>query len=121
MAPKLQGTRGTGSVVLECLQEFSFDVQHHKGKLHGNADSLSRYPKDDEEDLATVSAENAKPLMAAVSALPVLSERSPAEMRKMQLDDDVLGPLLVAVETKQKPTISQQKSRVYRLLLQQWD
>ena len=40
---------------LECLQEFSFDVQHRKGKLHGNADSLSRYPKDDEEDLATVS------------------------------------------------------------------
>ena len=42
-------------------------------------------------------------------------------MRKMQLDDDVLGPLLAAVETKQKPTISQQKSRVYGLLLQQWD
>ena len=109
---------------LECLQEFSFDIQHHKGKLHGNADPLSRYPevvKDDEQDLATVSAENAEPLLAAVSALPVLLERSPAEIRKLQLDDDVLGPIAVAVETKQKPNISQQKSREYGLLLQQWD
>ena len=60
---------------LEYLQEFSFDVQHRKGKLHGNADPLLRYPEivtDDEQDLATVSAENALPLLAAVSIPPVL-------------------------------------------------
>ena len=109
---------------LECLQEFSFDIQHCKGKLHGNADPLSRYPeivKDDEQDLATLSAVNAEPLLAAVSVLPVLLECSPAEIWKLQLDDDVLGPIAVAVETKQKPNISQQKSRAYGLLLQQWD
>ena len=39
---------------LEYLQEFTFDVQHHKGKLLGNADPLSKYPetvKDDEQHM----------------------------------------------------------------------
>ena len=30
--------------LLECLQEYNFKVQHRRGRLHGNADGLSRRP-----------------------------------------------------------------------------
>ena len=101
---------------------FSFDIQHHtEGKLHCNADPLSRYPeilKDkaiyNEQDLY-ISPENAKPLLAgssqcSPSGVSILTSR---DSDFKIIDNDVLGPVVVAVETKQKPNISQQKSRTY--------
>ena len=111
---------------LECLQEFNFDVQHRKGKLHSNADSLSRYPEGPEKGeqyQASSTPEKNLSLIAALDALPALTERSPTEIRELQLADEVLGPLMLAIEAKQKPdaNTTRGRSRPYALLLQQWD
>ena len=114
---------------LESVQEFNFEVQHRKGTLHSNADSLSHYPgvqENEELDKATKTSlvtEEKSPLIAALATQPVLTERSSMEIRELQLADEALGPLMTAMEAEQRPDASTTcgKSRSYSLLLQQWD
>eukprot|EP00794_Sanderia_malayensis_P000882 gene882-biopygen147 len=40
------------------IQAYDFDVIHRPGKLHSNADTLSRYPEIEEDDVMQVSEEN---------------------------------------------------------------
>jgi len=124
VAPQFQRTRGAGSPLAECLQEFNFDVQHRKGKLHSNTDSLSQYPEmpengeqhqasfvaekksemleNGEKNQASFAAEKKFSLIAALDASPVLTGHSPADIQELQLADEVLGPLMSAIEAKQK-------------------
>ena len=81
---------------LECLQEFDFEIQHHRGKLHNNADSLSQYPEmleTEQQHQASSTVEEKLPVCAAQDAPLVLTEHSTAEIRELQLADEVLGPL----------------------------
>ena len=95
---------------LQKLEEFSFIVQHRPGRKHGNADSLSRL-----EDILPVNATQ-------------LSDESlcgltTAEMRDLQLKDETISPVLLAMEAGQRPDNSTlgQYSFHTRKLFQLWD
>ena len=81
----------TGMILLwlEILASFDFTVQHRKGTLHGNADSLSRAPHASlpttEEEKVLVSDETA--VVAAVQTPPGLTTE---EIRDHQERDDHL-------------------------------
>ena len=88
---------------LERLQEFHFHIVHRPGKRHGNADSLSRRPctqcgRDSHED----ALKEARPV-SAHGLIAVLTERSPQDLRKFQLEDGLIRLLLQAVEKGEKP------------------
>lgn len=51
---------------------------------------------------------------------PGLCERTLTDLRKIQQEDDTVGPLLKAVEEKQCPPSTKGKNRKFQLLLQQW-
>ena len=95
---------------LQKLEEFSFTVQHRPGRKHGNADSLSRL-----EDILPVNATQ-------------LSDESlcgltTAEMHDLQLKDETISPVLLAMEAGQHPDNSTlgQYSFHTRKLFQLWD
>lgn len=60
-----------------------------------------------------------------MTAQPVLTKHSPVEIQELQLQstDEVLSPLMKAMEARQRPDIGTTcgKDRSYTLLLQQWD
>ena len=77
--------RGQEARWLERLNDFDFEVKHHPGQLHGNADGLSRFPWDKdawekiERDTILIQSVNMGPLSresihAAQNQDPVLSE-----------------------------------------------
>ena len=75
---------------------------HHPGKKHTNADALSRRPCSQcgrEEPL--VSEEHVIDT-ADKEVMALLQERSPQDIRKLQLDDPTIGPLLQAVEKDER-------------------
>ena len=85
---------------LECLEEYTFETVHRPGKQHANADALSRRP------CPQCGREEFQPVQEhAVEAgvLAVLSERSPQELRQLQLEDSTTGVVLQAMEQKQQP------------------
>ena len=76
---------------------------HRPGKRHGNADSLSRRPRiqcgrDSHED----ALKEARPV-SAHGLIAVLTERSPQDLCKFQLEDGPISLLLQAVEKGEKP------------------
>ena len=101
---------------LECLQEFNFETVHRPGKKHGNADALSRRPCSqcgrDETDQAGYRT---------ISTL--LEDRSPNEIRKLQLDDPITGPVLRALEadTHLEPVTIARGGPEVRRLHQLWN
>ena len=101
---------------LECLQEFNFETVHRPGKKHGNADALSRRPCSqcgrDETDQAGYRT---------ISTL--LEDRSPNEIRKLQLDDPITRPVLRALEadTHLEPVIIARGGPEVRRLHQLWN
>ena len=60
--------------------------------------------------------------LVTTEPFPELCKRSVTDLRKLQQEDDTVGPLLKAVEDQQCPPSSatQGKSRKFQLLLQQW-
>ena len=75
---------------LECLQEFSFETVHCAGKKHSNADTLSRQP------CSHCGREELQPSGCAVGEMvaALLGERSLQDLRKLQLDNPITGPVL---------------------------
>ena len=102
---------------LERLQEFDFEILHRKGKIHSNADALSRLPCNQcgrDNHNQPVSATS----IAATMLQPQSQERSTI-LRDAQLADPTLGPLLRGKEKGRKPEMK--GSRYTRRLLQIWD
>ena len=89
---------------LEKLAEFSFTIEHRPGRTHGNADSLSRS------------------LPAFAFQIPLL-EQTMADMRNLQLQDETIGPVLHAKDSKTRPSddsvvhLSTDSHRLFQL----WD
>lgn len=85
---------------LERLQEYDFTIAHRPGKKHQNADSLSRRPcaqcgRESHFDNTVIAAEH---------RTTVLTEKPPAELRKIQLEDGPIGFMLKAVEKGERPS-----------------
>eukprot|EP00731_Ephydatia_muelleri_P009833 Em0005g419a len=98
---------------LEQLQEYDFEVIHQKGRNHNNADALSRLSEGDSpqsNNITVVSIDS-----------PVVEKRK--VMREEQLQDDVVGPVLKAVESDLLPKKDELKqfSIGTRRLFQLWD
>ena len=98
---------------LEQLQEYDFEVIHRKGRNHNNADALSRLSEGDSpqsNNITVVSTDS-----------PVVEKRK--VMREEQLQDDVVGPVLKAVESDLLPKKDELKqfSIGTRRLFQLWD
>ena len=85
---------------LERLQEYDFTITHRPGRKHQNADSLSRRPctqcgRESHIDNTVIAAERES---------TILTEKSPAELRQLQLDDGPIGLMLRAVEEGKRPS-----------------
>jgi hypothetical protein len=102
---------------LEQLQEFDFEVVHRKGRSHCNADALSRLPCSDCGRHQVF--EQANTTVAFTSLSPVEIDT----MRKSQLQDSVVGPLLRAKEAGKLPSPQSlaKESIESRRLFQLWD
>ena len=85
---------------------------HRQGKLHNNADAMSRLPyMNCESDIPDVS------IVANTSLLPVYS---PQDVRTRQLEDNLIGPFLRAKEIGDQPP-SMQKGPKGRKMVQLWN
>lgn len=102
---------------LEKLQEYHFDIVHHHGRKHQNADTLSRLPC---KQCGRDSHQTAEPELAVQT---VISGQSIAAVRQSQLDDTSIGFVLQAVKNGQKPDAGQLqgRSREDKKLVQLWD
>eukprot|EP00731_Ephydatia_muelleri_P023718 Em0015g1301a len=107
---------------IERLQEYNFTVVHRPGIRHGNADALSRMPcrqcgRDSHNPTDDVSTQ-----VGVIINLPFQSYPS-EEMRKLQLADPSVGPVLQAVELDRKPHPDEVKSWSLegRRLFQLWE
>ena len=108
---------------LEKLQEYDFSILHRQGSRHSNADALSRIPcrQCGRGDLCGKIVDE---VCAVDAVLPYIPQtNSLDEVRRMQAEDNIVGPVLEAVERGKvpEPDVSKSWSRESRLLLQQWD
>ena len=97
---------------LKQLEEYDFEIVHRQGKLHNNADAMSRLPcMNCESDIPDVS------VVANTSLSPVYS---PQDIRIRQLEDNLVGPFLRAKEIGDQPP-SIQKGPKWRKMVQLWN
>ena len=97
---------------LEQLEEYDFKIVHWQGKLHNNADALSRLPYVNcESDISDVSV---------VANTSLLSVYSPQDILTRQLKDNLVGPFLRAKETGDQPP-SIQKGPKWHKMVQLWN
>ena len=99
---------------LDQLEEYDFDIEHRQGKLHNNADTLSRLPYTDcESDISTNSVTS---VVANTSFLPVYSSQ---DIQTKQLQDHLVGPFLMAKETGNQPPFLHNGPK-WRKMVQLW-
>ena len=98
------------------MQEYQFTIIHRPGCQHNNADALSRVSceqcgRSDTQSVATITSAN------------TTGGFTLEEIHTLQLDDTIIGKLLRAKETNQKPIDAYTKSQgiEYHRLSQQWD
>jgi len=99
---------------LEQLEEFDFQIVHRKGNLHSNADALSRFPSHQD---AMVMIDQVVHMVAVTSLLPAYTTQ---DLRKCQLEDDLVGSFLRAKEAGKQPH-SGQGEPSWRKMAQLWD
>ena len=73
---------------LEKQSEYNFTIEHRPGRKHSNADSLSRV----------------LPIYSVQLPADALLGMTMSEMRMLQLQDDVIAPVLTAKDDDQRPT-----------------
>lgn len=76
------------------LQGYTFDVEYRPGKLHGNADALSRLPyaevpEDDSEEVGQLPALFSPPLLSQADKPPQSHLLSSDQIEKVQTSDDI--------------------------------
>ena len=103
---------------LQKLQEYQFSIIHRPGKQHNNADALSRLPCRQcgvnlVDQMTTISP-------TVVANITLNGMYSTEDLRRAQIDDPAIGPLLKAMEENQKPSFSSAESPEYRRLCQLW-
>ena len=105
---------------LEQLEEYTFTTIHRPGKRHGNADALSRLPCRQCGQQEPSPEPHASVVVSRVS-LPCRYSQN--DLRRAQLEDPVIGPILSAREDDRKPSNADAKGKSshYRRLLQLWD
>ena len=118
---KFRNPEGQLARWLETLQEYDFQIVHRQGRLHGNADAMSRRPcnqcgrdcQTTNEEMVTVSL---------VQRKPTLPERSDLDLREFQLNDPCIAFVLRAKETDQCPSseVTKGQSLTTRRLVQLW-
>ena len=92
---------------LEQLQEFNFQITHHRGRSHGNADALSQRPCNQCGHLqGTLDEEPSKPVCLVVESPrgPAIEPGSIQHIRQLQLDDETMGAVLNSRELVRKPS-----------------
>lgn len=108
---------------IEKLQQYDFKIKHRAGKLHNNADALSRRPCSDCKHCDRIDKnEIVLPLRRTVALEH--SDWTVAEIRKDQERDLDIGPILLMKETGgPKPTWEDisAKSPNVKALWVQWD
>eukprot|EP00731_Ephydatia_muelleri_P039226 Em1238g1a len=92
---------------LEKLQEYNFTVVHRQGSRHCNADALSRVPcrqcGRENQNVETSQGDNA--VITGIGAvLSPFQTCTPNEMRKLQLQDEAIGPVYRAVLDRKTPS-----------------
>ena len=95
---------------LEQLQEFEFTIVHRPGKMHRNADAMSRrHCSKDCPDTHTIVPDT------------ILIGYSQEEMYQTQLEDSIIGEILQAKQEDSKPASEHAKGQCveYRRLFQQ--
>ena len=103
---------------LETLQEYDFEIIHRKGRLHCNADALSRIPCDQQDFENGFAGENDVAIQASA-----LVGRTAEDIKILQEDDPLLGPVKEAKSNNLQPSKEEQKrgSPSMRRLYQLWD
>ena len=100
---------------LEQLQEFEFTIVHRPGKMHRNADAMSRqHCSKDCPDTHTI---------ATIVPDTISIGYSQEEIRQAQLEDSIIGEILQAKQEDSKPASEHAKGQrmEYRRLFQQWE
>ena len=98
---------------LESLQQYNFKIVHRQGRLHTNADALSRLPCSQCKRETHFSKETSTVAVVGVSSIQ--------DLRKQQLEDGLIGKVLRAKEKDIKPSerdikaMSPQARRLFQL------
>lgn len=100
---------------LEQLEEYDFEIIHRQGKLHGNADALSRLPQTAGE--CGMSSNSVVSTVATMALRPVYSFQ---DIRSKQLQDDLVGPFLRSKERNDQPPSASGGPR-WRKMVQLYD
>ena len=93
----------------EFLQAFEYTIIHKPGRKHNNADALSRRTYADTQATLKEPEPNTFPLVLAMQATCAPNEQHmpsaefPAPLRREQLKDDSLGPLIQYLENGTLP------------------
>lgn len=107
---------------IEKLEEYSFSIVHRPGRSHTNADALSRLPCTQCGRTTHASVDPAATVGTVELEDRSLLGLSSQDIRKLQLEDWMIGPVLRYVERDEEPdhnTTSSQPPGIRRLL-QQW-
>ena len=107
---------------LEKLEEYDFTIIHRPGLKHSNADALSRLPCQQCGRPNHSSIEDTEETVEADAVAHCFPGTSDEEMRKLQLDDPVIGPVLRHLQDGQQPdgNTCRSQSPPTRRLLEQW-
>ena len=107
---------------LEVVFEYDFEIIHRAGRSHANADALSRRPctqcgRETECELETDETHRGSTCVIKLS-----ETGNRVEMRKAQLDDPTLRPVIEALERGTKPTKEEMSPLSYKtkVLLGHW-
>ena len=115
LSRKCKEPEGQLACWLEQLEEYDFDIVHWQGKLHNNADALSRLPH--AECDSDICSNSDVLVVAATSLLPVYS---PHDIQTKQLQHDLVGPFLTAKENDDQPP-SVKEGPKWRKMIQLWN